>query len=323
MYMFYTWKLLVEEAKNASAIENCTFICRVFVESNASGTTKKVMQYIEDNIIDVNVKLLTALTSLARKSTNIDESDVASIVEKLSASNKDFNVIVKKLRSVVENAKKHVMRGSKKIIKKDVDDALLGDIAFADERKGVKNEPDTQREKELYTSLKKYIIQNDSLPQKDVTDIETFLTLGWYDDVFHETDSSMIYRGMGVNEKYIKDALNLSNDEKLPDQGSNTSSFTFTPINNRSATSWTTTFDVAKYFTEIESDNYQLIMVANAPKKKNIAGKGGLYDVGELDVHSGEDEVIVFGPVHVRKILWQKRTMHVGTGGVYDAGQKV
>jgi hypothetical protein len=128
--------------------------------------------------------------------------------------------------------------------------------------------------------------------------------------VIHEPTQEFVYRGMTVSTKWIRSALKLNKDDKLPDVGHKEASFTFKPRPKIGATSWTTRQKIAIDYANDPSEDYQIVMVAEVANNKDkfIMCDDGLSKIDGLDVleHEAEHEAVALGSIKVSKIVWKK-----------------
>lgn len=179
---------------------------------------------------------------------------------------------------------------------------------FADERHSqVPDEPDTRDEKALYDKLEAHFVANEALSEDEANLIKRLMADGKYSTVLKKPDVELVYRGMAVNDDYLRRALGLDDDESLPQKGSKTASFTFTPRNGGSS-SWSlrheSTFDFMN-----GSKDFNVLLIARTSDNDGsfVSGPGGLYKVGKLGKHEDEQEVVGLGAIKVAKIIWDER----------------
>jgi hypothetical protein len=185
------------------------------------------------------------------------------------------------------------------------DTAPLQKYAFADQRPDVPDEPNTSDEEQLFADLKRHFNDNVPVDKKSSQEIKGFLNNDMYGTVFHAPDVKMVYRGMAVDEKWLKSALNV---DQIEDKGERQATFTFTPREHEGASSWTLSKDVADDFAQDSSMPYSVILAANISDNpdKFVTGPDGLYDVNGLNNFTTEQEVISLGDVKVAGIKWYK-----------------
>jgi hypothetical protein len=125
--------------------------------------------------------------------------------------------------------------------------------------------------------------------------------------VIHGPTQEYIYRGMAVTTRWIKTALNLKKDDKLPDVGRKKATFTFKPFSGVTVTSWTTNEETAMQFAnDADEDDYQIVMIAKVADNegKLIACDDGLYKINGLNIK--ENETFAFENINVSMILWKR-----------------
>jgi hypothetical protein len=184
------------------------------------------------------------------------------------------------------------------------------EFAFADERYGqVPSEPDNKLERKLYRALIKHFVNNVPLSPENAKQFQDVLKSGKYFSVIHGPTQDFVYRGMTVPAKWIRAALKLNKDDKLPDVGHKEASFTFKPRQKVGATSWTTQQETAIDFADDSfAEDYQIVMVAEVANNKDkfIMCDDGLYKIDGLNLHEDEDEVIALNNINVSMIAWKK-----------------
>jgi hypothetical protein len=185
-------------------------------------------------------------------------------------------------------------------------DAPLNKYAFADLRKNVK-EPDNELEKEIEEKLVNHFDAGLSIDQNTANLFQHFLTNGMYRDIFRKPKESIIYRGMSVDENYIKNALNLTSKDILPKKGDISQNFTFTPFEDVTITSWSTNIKSASVFTKKKGiKTHSLILYASSSENDNklIDCKYGIYTLRWFVDYKHEKEVLGIGNIKVNRITW-------------------
>lgn len=178
---------------------------------------------------------------------------------------------------------------------------------FADERQGqVPDELDTYDEKALYDELKAHFIANEALSEEEANLIKKLMADGKYSTVLKKPNVKYVYRGMSVNDEYIRRALNMGDNESIPSKGSKVASFTYTPRRGGSS-SWTLNHESTHEFMTSNKD-FNVLLIARTSDNDGsfVSGPGGLYKVGELGKHDEEQEVVGLGPIKVAKIIWDE-----------------
>lgn len=199
----------------------------------------------------------------------------------------------------------------KRLIRELAADLPLQKYAFADQRKDTPEEPNTEDEQELFYSLQDYFKNNSTIDNHMAKMIKDALTCGQYKDVFRAPDERTVYRGMGVDDAFLKRALKLTDDKEIPDIGDKSASFTFEPYHGTVVTSWTTDANIAINFAGDHADRrhpWQLIMIAAVSDNPNqlVVGPDGLYKIAEFSDYSLEDEVLALGAVKVSQVAWSR-----------------
>lgn len=217
--------------------------------------------------------------------------------------------VVQEIESILEPYIKKFEVEKKKIKAKNPPeapkDAILNQYAFAEKRFQLPIEFDTAREKELYSALVAHFKDNTPINAELANEISQILAADQYDSIFKKPTQEFIYRGMSVDKKWLMSALKIDNQDDLDDNGHKEASFTFTPKENRGATSWSINREQALNFANSD-DGYSVFLVATTDDNPNkfVLGPGGLYKVSGFDSHTQEDEAIGIGQIKVTKIYW-------------------
>ena len=186
-------------------------------------------------------------------------------------------------------------------------DAILGQYMFADQRTDVPKEKNTKIEQSLYAAIRDQLNRNNSMPVEDVKIIYRLLKSGQYKSMIKAPEQSYVYRGMSVDEEYLRSALKLNKEQEIESQGVIKSSFTFTPKNASTATtSWTKSLDIAKsYALSKKNKKYELIMIASVNENAGqFIDCAPFYAIKEISKYRFENEVIGIGSIKVSKIIW-------------------
>lgn len=186
----------------------------------------------------------------------------------------------------------------------------LGQIAFADERKGAPWEPDTKEEARLAAALSRHVLDNVPLSPGDAEAIRGFLKKGWYGEVFKEPEVDTVYRGMSVPLAWLKKATGMTTAEirgSKSGRGTVEARMKYTP--RKGASSWSTSKTTARDFSVRGGvAEYGIVMHAAAGDNPGrfVIGKGGLYRVEPLDDYASEKEAVGLGTIRVYKIDWRE-----------------
>lgn len=192
--------------------------------------------------------------------------------------------------------------------------AELGRIAFAPVRKTKPYEKNTDIEEQLFNALKNHYDSNWKLSSEQCQLLQKILANGWYSDIIKEPKDDIVYRGMNVDEKWLRTVLDLNDAEETPGEGIEEIFFTFVPDTRRrqAASSWTQDKNTAEYFSTYQSamqpdTHYKIVLYAKVVDNPNmfVVGENGLYDVEYLGDNSDEHEVIGLGSIKVFKIEWE------------------
>lgn len=188
----------------------------------------------------------------------------------------------------------------------------LDKVAFADERYDIDIvEPDNATEETLYTQLHRFFCSNDTLDSKTLALLRSFMETGEYNDVFKPPSTSEVYRGISVDEDWLKDCLEES--ENIVEESGEKEVFYISGKSNTMC-SWTTNKDIATKFSNANHHRggnypYAVIMTASVSDNptKFVSGPGGLYKLMGIAAYANEKEVIGLGSIDVHKINWKLR----------------
>lgn len=192
----------------------------------------------------------------------------------------------------------------------DPDDPL-GQIAFAYDRSDA---PPLETDTEIEHSLGMRIANNfaDStrsrLTHDDVEMMRGFLDAGKYSKIFKRPTAPKVYRGMGVNDEWLHNALKMGPKEHPDYKGTRNGSFTYTPKVDKPASSWTFDYSIAKSFA-IEnrlllSSDFAVVLTAKTSQSDFVTGPGGLYKLMFLHDYEEEEECVGLGKIKVTQIDW-------------------
>jgi hypothetical protein len=184
------------------------------------------------------------------------------------------------------------------------------------------SEVNTPEEQELVTNIKNHIYDaGDTLDKKDSKEINKILKKGIYNDVFLKPDSSVVYRGMAVDRWTLKEFLKGIEEEKyklgIPKKGeiNPRKKLIFKPARteisrtDRGASSWSTSFETAKKFTDSYQANQaakiKIILVAKANENMyRLFDLKNWYSEFGQESFAVENEVIGLGNIVIDKIIW-------------------
>ena len=189
------------------------------------------------------------------------------------------------------------------------EDSMLGRYAFAPQRtdKKLPLEPNTSIEQHLLRALEKHITDEKKLSQEDAALIQHFIKNDEYVEIFNEPTKDWVYRGMGVEPRWIKNVID-ENEFESNESGLIEKSFIYEPWDATS--SWSLSNIVAMNFSMNYSfEGVEIILHANVDDNRFsfFSGPKGFYRVGSLSGVSKEQEVIGVGKIKVSKISWRKK----------------
>lgn len=172
-------------------------------------------------------------------------------------------------------------------------DAPLGSYAFSPQRQKTGRfappmEPNTELENSLLSELEEHMLGKTPLSAEAANQIKSFVRQGLYTDVFGDcSEYSVAYRGMAVDEKYIKNVLGLSPEELASNNPSPKNpleidgNWTFQPQSGSGASSWSLNWRASMHFAEMgkRGGKYIFSIVMEAPISEN---SGSFIDVSEF-----------------------------------------
>jgi hypothetical protein len=184
-------------------------------------------------------------------------------------------------------------------------DGPLGKYAFATNRAktGLDSPPAEQNtpfEDMLYDTLSKHFDHRGKIPVAAARTIKTFIDNEQYSDVFNEPDQDIVYRCMGVDEKWMERILG-----HIPKKsGKIKKKFTFNPKGGASS-SWSISQKSAKKFGA--GNAYQIMLVASIKNNPSAfaSGPGGLYNVKGPNGYDKEKEAVGLGPIIIDGFSWE------------------
>jgi hypothetical protein len=192
----------------------------------------------------------------------------------------------------------------------DPDDPL-GQIAFALDRSDAPpREPDTEIEHSLGMRIANNFADSTRhgslLTHDDVEIIRGFLDTGKYSKIFKRPSAPKVYRGMGVQESWLRTALKMGRKEHPDYRDTRTGQFTYTPSINKPASSWSFDYSVAKNFARENSHSgiFAVVLTAKTSANDFITGPGGLYKLMYLNDYVEEEECIGLGSINVSQVDW-------------------
>lgn len=180
-------------------------------------------------------------------------------------------------------------------------DDPLGRIAFANDRKGMPYERNTQIEDRLKNALIDHFEGHKMLDMKSAQMIQDLMAQGLYSHIFAEPTTPVLVRGMSVSPQWLARIIG----RKPEMRGSAEVNFEFAPKGG--ASSWTTSKSVAAGFHEVGS-KIDIIMYASVADNpgKFLSAAGGLYSTKFISGRfKKEKESLGLGPIKIFKIEWE------------------
>lgn len=179
----------------------------------------------------------------------------------------------------------------------------LNDIAFGDDRKDELGgtEPDNRVEQNLLLSLYAHIQKNRKIRDEDITTLKDVINSDQYRDMFPPYMGSKIYRGISIDDQWLKNNFGISID-KLEKKGHINVKGTYKPRLEYS--SWSTDIKPASIRAS-ESENSihksAIILVANPNLCDATIDLESWYKLIDSSF-SEESEVLVFGDIPVHEL---------------------
>lgn len=193
---------------------------------------------------------------------------------------------------------------------------IFGDIAFADQRKNVAPESNTEIEQEVWEDMKLHTGKNIPIKTRTSRALRGVLQRDLYSDVLREPEVEYVYRGLRLNLETLENMLGRALADEEIRSGSSRTNFVMSPRatvysddTEEGSTSWTVDLNVARKFSEVFSDSYPYATILVAKVSQNpdqfIIGPDGYYKIKGWDPYTYEKEATALGPVRVYKIYWQ------------------
>ena len=239
---------------------------------------------------------------------NITQSDYANILWNKLTFNEQENFV-----KDVNKCMQDYIKNNLKTITSDANkDDVLNKYAFADQRpEMVPEEPNNEIEEKLYKELKSFFAFNRAVSTDSVNILQNILQKNIYKDVIKMPQQSQVYRGMYVDENYIKKMLGTNN--AITNNGVSVSSMLFEHEPNKLVSSWSLDLKTANDFSKVPPYEkiriYSVVLTANVSDNPNkfITGPDGLYQVSGLRVFSHEKESIGLGNIEICKMVWKTK----------------
>ena len=195
------------------------------------------------------------------------------------------------------------------------DDAILGNYAFANSRKGVPPEVNTEVEDELEQELTTHFVNNMHMSSKSGRALKTSLENDWYEKILSEPKRATVYRGLRVSEEWMVE--NIGDDwrkqfDETKEGRLKTNNMVLRPITGNASsavTSWTNSIKTAREFAfGPSSGGSDLAVVCCAAIKDNpnqfIDSAAGLYGIKGHDEFADEQEVLGIGSIKISHIIF-------------------
>ena len=187
----------------------------------------------------------------------------------------------------------------------------LGQIAFADQRKDVPKETNTDFENNLHKAIKNYFLDNKTIQYQVTKEMSNYLENNDYADIFHEPKTNNVYRGLDVGESFLKKFLNR---DRISEEGILRELREFPSQDIIS--SWSTSATSASHFASrtnhtIRENKFRIMLfekVSDNPDK--FIDCDSLYEVEHLGYFRNEKEVLGIGNITISQITWQSSNIN-------------
>ena len=223
----------------------------------------------------------------------------------------------------IENEKKIDKKVRELVPPEAEKDAPFEEYVFADQRQGkVPNEPNTYDEDQMFEALVNHFNDNVPISVEEVKQIKILLKNGNYKNIFHEPDTTYVYRGMnGIKQEWLQNAVGEERWAKYAskygpesvnkDLGVEEGDFVYTPrVGGSSA--WSVDEAKAVEFAKsklggIDRSWFSVCLIARVAENPNafVTGPEGLYKVKQFANNDEEKEAIGLGELKINKIIWR------------------
>lgn len=178
----------------------------------------------------------------------------------------------------------------------------LGKFAFALARDDVPPEKNTQKEDDLEDALKRHFGHNRDMTPKETNAFKLLLKQKKYKDLIREPDVDVVFRGVRFDHKHLEKLTG----ETLEQEGVLRKPYTVTHYVKKSASSWTTSYDIAHEYAA-DGHNCTAVVfharVSDNPNKFMVCDDA-LYKLVFTSSYRREHEAIALGPVRVSETEW-------------------
>jgi hypothetical protein len=232
--------------------------------------------------------------------------------------------VLSMIRKRIQKTQTMKASGTDKLPPEGTDDDVFGKYAFAGDgrRQDVPDEDDTEIEKKLFNDIYNVIwgIPGSSFDGETIQTYKDSLRAGKYKKALNDVTPSKsagsitnAYRGMYVDEEWLRSALGLNESDPLPDRGSSPVDYTY-KSQYAGVSSWSWDKSIAEDSAEPdpaateEGKTYSIVMHAAA----GTDGPNTFVHVTKLmytlikPQFSNERESIGVGDIAVNKIEWKK-----------------
>lgn len=200
-------------------------------------------------------------------------------------------------------------------------DAPFEEYVFADQRRDeVPNEQNTPDEDKMFEALTNHFDENTPISVEEAKQIKILLMNGNYENIFHEPDTTYVYRGMnGIKQEWLQNAVGEERWAKYASKygpgGGNKDlcieegDFVYAPREGGSS-AWSVSETKAVEFAKLggfDRDWFSVCLIARVAENPNafVAGPEGLYKVKQFANNDEEKEAIGLGKLKICKIIWR------------------
>ncbi len=194
--------------------------------------------------------------------------------------------------------------------------APFGSFAWAPQREGMPEEPNTAVEDQVYADIQSHFSnKREGVPATTACLLRLMMMLGWYKQVLHAPPLTRVYRGLklrsasaaaefiGVPVGDLAESGRIELEVPRP----------FVVLNGHS-TSWSAKKMITRDFSERGERGWAITLIAEVADNPFafLAGPGGLYDVDGNGLEDGlsmyhlERETVGLEPIAVRRVEWTK-----------------
>ena len=154
--------------------------------------------------------------------------------------------------------------------------APLGAYAFSQYRIDVPMIEQTDDDMRLYEELQDYIKYGMPITPQYIHMIQKFMQNGWYKKIFHAPKAYFVMRGMHVSKVWLENCLKRRITSAT---GTVEHSFTFSPRQTKTSSTWSISQRVADYFSSTRQQTGVVMTAALRDNPGKFMECDGLYGV--------------------------------------------